>query len=457
MSGSLVRSSPVFGVGLHPRGHSLDRFYHLSTEQPVDAPRLDVVNHVWLSFRLGSSLCHLFNMLLPIFDPDAPPPIPIEFPDFDYPEEQGVLTWGTLPQNIKQCKRGAAKFIVTLTNLQKEARWPDSDPLWAIHELFRDDTGGLVKVLRTIGILLDKLPASAWVREESNSPSTPYPVERSGFLTGSQETFLGSHSTAAPGHSSTSSQGQPFTRPPSSASIHHPSHRSQLSTASSHGVPRSGLDTPPLQGAMPTSGPVGLTRPGPGLFINTSLDRSKSYSGSNGTIPGTATPDLQPHLPSSALPQLETRQGDVRPVDCGQAAMHVWEILKTEKKYVQELEILQAYSQSLLQHSLVAPDTVHLIFSNLGKLLDFQVGPKHDDRTLRLKAVLLTPKLFLPQRRFLTQLETQYEPVVESGGNAWVEGNWGYPWVSMVCARRRCGDRRRTSHKLLSRVLGKGL
>jgi cell division control protein 24 len=137
--------------------------------------------------------------------------------------------------------------------------------------------------------------------------------------------------------------------------------------------------------------------------------------------------------------------------------MHVWEILKTEKKYVQELEILQAYSQSLLQHSLVAPDTVHLIFSNLGKLLDFQVGPKHDDRTLRLKAVLLTPKLFLPQRRFLTQLETQYEPVVESGGNAWVEGNWGYPWVSMVCARRRCGDRRRTSHKLLSRVLGKGL
>jgi hypothetical protein len=56
--------------------------------------------------------------------------------------------------------------------------------------------------------------------------------------------------------------------------------------------------------------------------------------------------------------------------------MHVWEILKTEKKYVQELEILQAYSQSLLQHSLVAPDTVHLIFSNLGKLLDFQVGPQ---------------------------------------------------------------------------------
>lgn len=47
------------------------------------------------------------------------------------------------------------------------------------------------------------------------------------------------------------------------------------------------------------------------------------------------------------------------------------------------------------------------MFSNLGKLLDFQ-------------------------RRFLTQLETEYEPVVEDGGNAWVDGRWGYPWVAFV-------------------------
>ncbi len=84
--------------------------------------------------------------------------------------------------------------------------------------------------------------------------------------------------------------------------------------------------------------------------------------------------------------------------------MQVWEIVKTEKKYVQELEILQAYSQTLIQNSIVAPDTVHQMFSNISKLVDFQ-------------------------RRFLTQLETEYEPVTESGPDAWNEGRWGFPFL----------------------------
>jgi hypothetical protein len=33
-------------------------------------------------------------------------------------------------------------------------------------------------------------------------------------------------------------------------------------------------------------------------------------------------------------------------VDVGGAAMHVWEILKTEKKYVAELEIMQVRATS---------------------------------------------------------------------------------------------------------------
>jgi cell division control protein 24 len=339
-------------------------------ELPLGAQRLDVVNHIWLSFRLGSSLCHLFNMLLPIFDtPESPSPIPIEFPDFDYAEEHGVLSWGSRPENIKQCKKGAAKFIMTLTTLRKDGKWPENDPLWAIHELFGVDTGGLVKVLRTIGILLDKLPASAWIREDSgDSPSTPFTMERSGSISGLQDTYFPLPNGGQHQHMP-SINGTPFQRPPSAAasSAYYPSHRPQLSTASHHGRP--GFEIPNGQGTMQSGGG---SRAAPGLHINTSLDRSKSYGGV-GSNAG-ATPDPSNYGPMSALPQLETRQGDARPVDCGQAAMHVWEILKTEKKYVQELEILAEYSQSLLQHSLVAPDTVHLIFSNLGKLLDFQVG-----------------------------------------------------------------------------------
>jgi cell division control protein 24 len=29
-------------------------------------------------------------------------------------------------------------------------------------------------------------------------------------------------------------------------------------------------------------------------------------------------------------------------------------------------------------------------------------------------------------------LETEYEPMVEKGGNAWIEGNWGYPFAHFV-------------------------
>ncbi len=321
---------------LTPGGRLSSQAAH--SETPPSATRLDTVNHVWLSFRLGSSLCHLFNMLLPIFeaDPSPPQPIAIEFPDFDFPEEHGVLTWGSLPANVKQCKRGAAKFIMTLTNLRREGKWPEHDTLWAIHELFLDDTGGLVKVLRTISILLDRLPITAWIQYESDSPATPHPVERTSS-NGSMEAYMLSGAAM---------------RPPSAASTHFPSHRSQLSTASSHGGPRGGYETPPIQGTMSSGG---VSR-GTGLSINTSLDRAKSYTGSHGHAGGH---DPAAYGPLSAHPQLEARQGDARPVDFGQAAMQVWEILKTEKKYVQELEILQVCGFGCIQRRPVLTGLIH--------------------------------------------------------------------------------------------------
>lgn len=56
----------------------------------------------------------------------------------------------------------------------------------------------------------------------------------------------------------------------------------------------------------------------------------------------------------------------------------------------------------------MTPDTVHTIFANIAKLVNFS-------------------------RRFLTALETEYEPMVEKGGASWIEGRWGYPFVTYVC------------------------
>ncbi|PKI83282.1 hypothetical protein MVES_003048 [Malassezia vespertilionis] len=53
--------------------------------------------------------------------------------------------------------------------------------------------------------------------------------------------------------------------------------------------------------------------------------------------------------------------------------MHVVkELVESERKYVNDLEIMQNYALMLAQHDLVAPDTVHLLFGNLHQLVDIQ-------------------------------------------------------------------------------------
>jgi len=71
-----------------------------------------------------------------------------------------------------------------------------------------------------------------------------------------------------------------------------------------------------------------------------------------------------------------------------------------------------------------------MMFSNLSRLIDIQVShvPQRYHFVPRLTWVPL-------QRRFLTCLETEYEPMVEKGGSAWIEGNWGYPFAHFVSAR----------------------
>ncbi|SPO32383.1 related to CDC24 - GTP/GDP exchange factor for Cdc42p [Ustilago trichophora] len=48
------------------------------------------------------------------------------------------------------------------------------------------------------------------------------------------------------------------------------------------------------------------------------------------------------------------------------------ELLTTERKYVQDLEVLQNYARALAQYDILPPDTLHNLFGNLNKLVDVQ-------------------------------------------------------------------------------------
>ncbi|CAO3595668.1 unnamed protein product [Absidia cylindrospora] len=50
----------------------------------------------------------------------------------------------------------------------------------------------------------------------------------------------------------------------------------------------------------------------------------------------------------------------------------VFELLSTERKYVQDLETLQTYMRELQQQRILSQDTVHYLFGNLNALVDFQ-------------------------------------------------------------------------------------
>ncbi|KAK9457739.1 hypothetical protein V1511DRAFT_455917 [Dipodascopsis uninucleata] len=50
----------------------------------------------------------------------------------------------------------------------------------------------------------------------------------------------------------------------------------------------------------------------------------------------------------------------------------VHELLHTERKYVQDLELLQAYMKQLQVQEILSADTIHFLFPNLNTLVDFQ-------------------------------------------------------------------------------------
>jgi len=142
------------------------------------------------TFRLGSPLCHLYNLLIPTFtDPSSPlfanVPTPKQI-EYDFPQfiasPDGVKNWAKRPENAKICQKYIAMFCMAMKQRTQEGRWHGE--IWAIHELWGKSTGdeaegydstGLMKVLQTIETMLDHLPESAM---SPVSPPTPYTAHR---------------------------------------------------------------------------------------------------------------------------------------------------------------------------------------------------------------------------------------------------------------------------------------
>ncbi|CAG8729838.1 5124_t:CDS:2, partial [Acaulospora colombiana] len=68
--------------------------------------------------------------------------------------------------------------------------------------------------------------------------------------------------------------------------------------------------------------------------------------------------------------QLSRNSDPMKPTD--NRARVVQELLETERKYVQDMEVLQNYARELKNQDVVSADTIHLLFANLNQLVDFQ-------------------------------------------------------------------------------------
>ncbi|OCF61169.1 cell division control protein 24 [Kwoniella mangroviensis CBS 10435] len=295
-------------------------------EQPASAEPLDVVSHMCHLFRLGSPLCHLYNLLIPSFtDPSsplhadlpAPPPIEYDLPPF-IESPNGVRDWAKRPENAKMCQRYIASFCMAMKKRHQEGRWHSE--MWALHELWGKSNGdeieaydstGLMKVLHTVEEILDHLPESAI---SPLSPTTPHTA---------------------------------------SSSIH-------MSTAAMRNQ-RQSYDLPFTMGGNGT---------GSGAIANMAA-----------TMNGGVQLESIPQIPNGAAngngsssPTTMTGGEDMQRTKStadANAFKSVEELVSSEKSYVQELEILVRCSQEMLEKQLVSTETNHQIFSNLAKILDF--------------------------------------------------------------------------------------
>jgi cell division control protein 24 len=267
------------------------------------------------TFRLGSPLCHLYNLLIPTFT-DPTSPLYANFPapkqiEYDFPQfiasPDGVKNWAKRPENAKMCQKYIAMFCMAMKQRTQEGRWHGE--IWAIHELWGKSTGdeaegydstGLMKVLQTIETMLDHLPESAM---SPVSPPTPYTANS------------------------------------------HRQYGSMSASSTGHGQHRESYDIPFSMGGM-GSGASAVAN------LAAAMNGGVRISEEPITIPD------GPPVPSTDI----------------NAYKSVEELVSSEKSYVQELEILVRCSTEMLQKQLISAETCHKMFANLSKILEFHVS-----------------------------------------------------------------------------------
>ncbi|BGP19839.1 hypothetical protein JCM10213_003148 [Rhodosporidiobolus nylandii] len=119
-------------------------------DDPGAGAQTDPVSQVLSVLRLGSSLCFLFNQL-------------------GHQHQLEVNPLATL-NNLKACQRGTAHFIMAC---KQDLKWPEGD-LFAVNELYGQDTNGVVKVVHAVTKLLDQLEAQG-ILLEAAEPDQPAP------------------------------------------------------------------------------------------------------------------------------------------------------------------------------------------------------------------------------------------------------------------------------------------
>ncbi|KAJ4497205.1 hypothetical protein C8R41DRAFT_760425 [Lentinula lateritia] len=86
-------------------------------------------------------------------------------------------------------------------------------------------------------------------------------------------------------------------------------------------------------------------------------------------------PPSPPYISShDSFDSLSDPHVSIPPAGSREAARNniIREMVETERKYVQDLEIMQKYSTALSQSNIIDQDTIHLLFPGLNKLLNFQ-------------------------------------------------------------------------------------
>lgn len=117
------------------------------------------VNLLWECFKLGNSLCHLFNQLgleqqLEVSD------------NYDI-NKQSI------------CKKGVARFIISCKLLGDTTTGWTSDDLFTVTDLYKQDTSGFIRVLHTVNLVLNELDKRGKLIEVTPTQTDDAPILQS--------------------------------------------------------------------------------------------------------------------------------------------------------------------------------------------------------------------------------------------------------------------------------------